>query len=421
MIAEQLGEAEVTPLWWQIQETPHSNAMRCLETPYKTSMLTPPCVFDDRANSAHTGQRLEAIWQVRPNEVHKGHNRQNGQKSPIRRIKLIRQIKEVMQSTWRYITDERNVETAIRRAYSRKSARQKRRKEVRDAMNDPEYAHRLAEDIKNGTYRHGWYRHLTIHEIKDRDLSISSYYDRCCQNVLKDAIQPIMVNKCTDDMCAGMPNRGISSRTARWNVIKKMRNIMRKERWKWYVAIDIVKCYDNINNIVAMKAIEGFVKHKGTLRLCREHVMAMEGLPVGDPWSHDIENIVLAKLVRHLKEETGCEALVNYADNIIMFGRTKEEVAGYLKAAKHFVHTLRLHIHRTYPTPIKDDQPIVFCGRKYYRNKVLLRNWTKKRYIKARHKKRSLPAYQGVLESCDCGHLKKIVEVNDNGRARKSA
>lgn len=325
-----------------------------------------------------------------------------------------------MSSTWRYITDERNVDKAIRRAYSRKSARQKQKKEVHDAMRDKDYAHRIAEDIKNETYRHGEYRHVKIKEIKERDLSISSYYDRCCQNVLKDAVQRLFENRCTDDMCAGMPHRGISSKTRRWNVIKKVKAIMRKERYEWYVNIDIVKCYENINNIVAMKAIEDCVRHKGTLKQCREHVFAMEGLPVGDPWSHDVENIVIAKMVRHLKEEAGCKALVNYADNIIMFDRTKEEVREYLKAAKHFAHRLRLHIHRTYPRPIQDDEPIVFCGRKYYRRKVLLRNWTKKRYIKARHRKRAIASYNGVLESCDCRHLRKIVEEQDNGR-RKSA
>ena len=51
---------------------------------------------------------------------------------------------------------------------------------------------------------------------------------------------------------------------------------------------------------------------------------------------------------------------------------------------------------------------------KYTRHAVLMSQRTKKRYVKARHRKRSMASYNGILEKCDSKHLRYLVEFKDN-------
>lgn len=326
------------------------------------------------------------------------------------------------KSTWAYITDERNLMKGCLKSYSRKSAKQRSKKEVRKVMDDlVSTVARVHGEIMDGTYSVGAYHHYTLHDRKkDRNISVLPFVDRCVQNMLKDAVEPILVNQMTDEQTAGIPHRGINSREARWDTIHQMRKAVTDKNNRWCILLDIHHCYDSINNIVVAKILERCIKDMRTMCLLKKHLFAQSRLAIGDPISHLYCNVVVAKIVRYLKEDCRCRCVVNFADNIAIFGDSKEDVVRLAKEAKLAAARLRLRLNKAYPFAINDVDCVVWCGRKYYRNgKVLLRQDTKKRYIDARHKKRSLPSYQGILQSCNCKNLKKVIEINDNKRMIK--
>ena len=314
-----------------------------------------------------------------------------------------------------YIYDPQSMRRACYTSYAGKSKRQRRKKEVTEVMdNIDDFIEEALNEIKSGTYEVGKYRHFDLHDKKKkRRISVQPYKHRCIQNVYKDAVEPIVVNQATDDMCAGLPKRGVTAKEKRWSVVKKVQRLIRSSKYTHIWQGDISGFYYNIRNVVVMKSLERKISDKEALRLIRQHVMAQKDLAIGDPMSHLIASLVISQLVRHLKSLGA--VLVNYADDFIVFSDDEFKLKRIAAAAQKFAITkLRLRF-KPYQIRRIDKGPFRFCGFVYYPNgKVFLLSRTKKRYIRTRHKARSLASYNGMLLACNSRNLRKKVEQFDN-------
>ena len=321
------------------------------------------------------------------------------------------------QSIRGYIYDVGHLIEACHTSYENKSQHQRRKPEVRAVMDDTlSFATAKLAEITGDTYRVGDYRHFPLRDRKKvRPISVLPYADRCVQNLYKGGVEPVIINQATDDMCAGLPGRGVTSSEARWCVVRKVRNIMKKDGAVWMWQGDISKFYDNISNVIVMRELERIVTDKVVLALLREHVMKQSNLAIGDPISHLIASLVIAPLVRHLKAHGA--TLVNYADDFWCVAPTREEAYRIKRLAEKYAVThLRLHFK---PSQVRriDAGPFCFCGFVFHPNgKVFLSSETKRRYVKSRHKKRSRASYNGMLLMCNSRHLRKKVEMYDNNR-----
>lgn len=330
----------------------------------------------------------------------------------MRRIKKKHSIRS-------YIYDIGNLLSACDTSYRGKSRRQRAKREVREVMDDTlAFSRTKMSEIKDGTYRVGDYRHFPLRDRKKvRPISVLPYGDRCVQNLYKSAIEPVIVNQATDDMCAGLPERGVTSGSARWCVVRKVRRMLRRQDAVWMWQGDISKFYDNIRNVIVMRELERIVTDKVVLSLLREHIMKQKQLAIGDPFSHLIASLVIAPLVRYLKANGA--TLVNYADDFLCVASSREEAYRIKEMAEQYAVTrLRLHFK---PSQVRrvDVAPFCFCGYVFHPNgKVFICSATKKRYVRTRHKSRSVASYNGLLLCCNSRHLRKKIEQNDNNRKR---
>ena len=320
------------------------------------------------------------------------------------------------QSTYDKISSIGNLYGGIDKSYSHKSLRQRSKKEVREVMENLDATCLSThQSILDGTYSPKPYRHTDIVERgKTRHLSVLHFIDRGVQNGMKAAIEPVLINHLTSDQYAGIPHRGIMAKNRRYSTILRMKRAMSNPNYTWLFLLDIHHCYEEINNVVVMKLLERCISDRRTLALIRKHVFNLSSLAIGDPISHMICNLVMSEIVRALKENGHAKCVINYADNIAIFGTSKEEVVSLAKLAKKKAAQLRLKFNKSYPQPITERTEVVFCGRKYTRHKVLLRQSTKMKYIHARHRKLAMASYNGILNSCNCKHLRKKVELYDN-------
>lgn len=318
-------------------------------------------------------------------------------------------------STWQNILN--GMPEAVHKAYTSKDSRARSKAEVRAVWESREsFCEEKRRELADGTYTMGDYRHFRLEDRKkQRDISVLPFGDRCVQNCDKTAIEPVILRQMTDDMTGGLPGRGVLSNTPRWCVIRKMQRIMANLSLTHYIQGDIVKFYDSVDNIVAMRIIERYITDRRTRELTRQHLFKQKRLAIGDPFSHLIANLVTSRLVRHLKQRFGRQIrVVNFADDIFIAAADADILREVRREMQSFVkHELRLHYHRLYIRPL-DAAPIVFCGQKYTRNSVLLSQNTKKRYVRARHRSRSMGSYNGILEKCDAKYLRHLVERNDN-------
>lgn len=321
------------------------------------------------------------------------------------------------KSTRAYIYDKQNLQQACYVSYRGKSKRQRQKPEVRVIMDDiPTFADTKMSQIRSGTYQVGAYRHFPLRDRKKiRPISVLPQDDRCVQNLYKGAFEPLVLRQVTDDMCAGLPGRGVTARDPRWSVVSKMKRAIRSSGCVYIWQGDISKYYDNVRNVIAMRFIEGIIHDPVVLGLFRQHLMQMRTLAIGDPWSHLIASLYMAPLVRYLKQNGA--NLINFADDFFCWATTKEELWRIRRLAQDFaIRTLRLHFK---PSQIRrmDSAPVRFCGFVFFPNgKVFLTSDTKKRYVRTRHRSRSVASYNGMLSVCNSRHLRYKVEYHDNNR-----
>lgn len=321
------------------------------------------------------------------------------------------------KSTRAYIYNASHLYDACHTSYEGKSEKQRQKPEVMAVMQDVDgFSKKVLGEIFSGEYRVGEYSHFKLRDKKkERDISVLPYKDRCVQNLYKAAVEPLIINQATDDMCAGLPLRGVTASDPRWSVVKKIQHIMRSSHAVYMWQADICKFYDNIHNVLVMKQLERLVSDKVVLSLLRAHIMKQRRLAIGDPISHLIASLMIAPLVRFLKERGAI--LVNYADDFFVVAPTKHELVRLAKDAKSFAATkLRLHF-KPYQIRRIDAAPFRFCGFVFHPNgKVFLLSDTKKKYVRTRHKASSLASYNGMLQVCNSRHLRKKVEKFDNNK-----
>lgn len=317
-------------------------------------------------------------------------------------------------STWHNITT--GMREATHRSYIRKSTRQRNRREVAEAWCDfQNFCQTAEDDLREGRYHVGAYRHFKLHDRKKvRNISVLPFRDRCVQNDVKDAIEPLILRFMTDDMLGGLPGRGVVASDPRHCVVDQMRQAMNDRSLKYYLQGDISKFYDNVDKVISMQLIERKIKDKRTLAIIREHLMNQKKLAIGDPFSHLIANMNMAIVIRKAKEKYGKRIrLINFADDFIAFAKDKKTLEALRRDMRIWAREMRFHYKPMYVRPVTKE-PIIFCGYRFGRGYVKLTQRTKKRYIKSRHSERSMGSYNGLLQVADTKNLRQLVELNDN-------
>lgn len=321
------------------------------------------------------------------------------------------------QSTWFNVIH--GMRAATDKAYKTKTRRQRNRREVQDVwMRYEDFCDDTELQLRNGTYIMGDYRHFDLQDNKKkRHISVLPFRDRCVQNDLKDSFEPLALRKMTDDMLGGLPERGVLANNPRYCVIRRMQRLMTNISLTHYIQGDISKFYDNIDKVTAIRMLESFIKDKRTLGMIRQHLFKQKKLAIGDPFSHLISNLVMSHIVRRLKEKYGKKIeIVNFADDIFIGASIKSILKNVRKTMREEAKCLRLHYKKIYikPFPVEKNDAVVFCGMRYTRTSVLLCQRTKKKYIRSRHKSRSVGSYNGILRKCDARHLRRLIELKDN-------
>lgn len=332
----------------------------------------------------------------------------------------------MMTSTWHNITT--GLHAAVYDSYTAKSSRQRRKREVVEVMADVDgFCQRKRLELESDTYLIGDYRHFRLKDKKkERDISVLPYEDRCVQNAIKDAIEPLLLRQMNDDMMGGLPGCGVLASDKRHQVVARMRVLMNDRSLRYCLQGDIKKFYDHVDNVVSMRLIEKQVNDKRTRVVIRQHLFNQKRLAIGDPFSHLIANLNMSVIIRKAKELYGDSIkVVNFADDFIAFSKEKIILNALRKDMKKWAKAMRLHYKPMYvrpidPQPGKEYNPIIFCGYKFGRGYVHLTQATKKRYVKARHKERSMGSYQGIIGVADTKHLKLKVQINDNNKGTMS-
>ena len=239
---------------------------------------------------------------------------------------------------------------------------------------------KLLNDLITLNYHTSVYTTFKIYEPKERLIFKLPYYpDRITHHAIMNVMEPIWVNTFISHTYSCIKERGITKLNR--DLKECLENNI--ETTKYCLKLDIKKFYPSINHEILFEIIKRKVKDKKLLILLKGIIESSDGVPIGNYLSQFFANLYLTYFDHWLKEEVKCKFYFRYADDIVILGKTKEELRKILILIKIYLHqVLKLELKGNYQIFDVEKRGIDFVGYKFYHTHILLRKSIKKNMMK---------------------------------------
>ena len=285
----------------------------------------------------------------------------------------------------------------------------------------------LLEQLRDCGYRPGEYRAFWIHDPKRRLISAAPYRDRVVHHAVCRVVEPVFDRTFISDSYANRAGKGTHRALGRCTALCR--------RWRYVLKCDVEKFFPSIDHEVLLGMVARKVKCRRTLDLMRMIVSSAnpqepveqyypgddlftphrrrKGLPIGNLTSQFLANVMLDPLDHFLKEVRRVRGYVRFADDFLVFGDDKRELASLLPEIRRFLATYRLSLQRRKCVVLPVRAGVPFLGWRVFPDHRLLRRSTGVRF--QRRLRELIEDYaDGKIDLKDvkaslaswCGHLK---------------
>lgn len=261
--------------------------------------------------------------------------------------------------------------------------------------------------------------------------------DKIVQRAVLQIIEPILMRRMYMYSCASIKGKGgiyckrkIERAIARKNRKgKKYKNVKHTKYWE---ALDIRKCYDNILHCFLKFRLIKMFKDKRLLELLfmcidvywvKETAAGKRGIPIGTPFGHWFANIMLTPVDFVIKHIFKIKYYFRYMDDMLLFSSNKKKLRQFVACIRDALSRIGLHIKRKLQVHATNDKgklgnrPIDFIGYRFYRDCTTLRSSiclritrrirkVRKKQILNGHDARSVISYYGWIKNTDSWGLK---------------
>lgn len=297
-------------------------------------------------------------------------------------------------------------------------------KGVRQFDKDPE---RLLDELQQmlvrGEYRTSKYHIFKIYDPKERDIYRLPYYpDRIVHHAILNVLEPVYMRQFTHDTYSCIKGRGLHACA---KAVKKM--LKDTDGTRYCLKLDIRKYYPNIDHEMLKAMHRRIIKDERVLCMLDEIIDSTEGekgIPIGNYLSQFFANFYLTPFDHWIKENRHIKHYARYADDIVVFSSTKEELHKILGEIRDYFATLKLEIKDNYQIYPTDVRGVDFVGYVFRHDYTLLRKCIKQRFAKrikslnrlGRHisekaYRTDVAPWWGWLKYADCIHLLRVLSV----------
>lgn len=250
-----------------------------------------------------------------------------------------------------------------------------------------ENIYQLYELLKARSFTTSKYHVFKIKEPKEREIYRLPYYpDRIVHHAIMNILEPIWVSIFTADTYSCIKGRGING------AMQKVKNVIKEDpdNTRYCLKIDVRKYYPSIDHEILQNIVARKIKCKDTLSIISSIIVSAEGVPIGNYLSQYFANLYLAYLDHFVKEVLHIKYYFRYADDMIFFGATKEELHQVLATVrKYLADNLKLQIKSNYQIfPIcdhhraKNGRGLDFVGFVFYRYETRIRKSIKMNFAR---------------------------------------
>jgi len=186
---------------------------------------------------------------------------------------------------------------------------------------------KLKRELESETYQPGQYRYFTIHDPKERTISVAPFRDRVVHHALVGVLEPVIDRRFIYDTYANRKAKGTR------RAVRRAQDFSR--HYRYYLKTDVAKYFDSIDHHVLLDILARSVKDRQVIALVSRIAANSDrsrgrdegkGLPIGNLTSQFFANLYLDPLDHHVKDESGCRAYVRYMDDMVFFSNCGDDL-----------------------------------------------------------------------------------------------
>jgi hypothetical protein len=236
----------------------------------------------------------------------------------------------------------------------------------------------LQEELREKTYLPGRYHSFYIHEPKRRLISAAPFRDRVVHHALCNVTVPLIESQFIPDSYANRIGKGTHRALDRCQQFARRYGcVLQCDIRQFFPAIDHAILRETLNSVLHAPDVLWLIDRildSGRGVLSEEYEMNYfpgddlfavnrpRGLPIGNLTSQWWGNCYLNPFDQFVKRELGCQALVRYVDDIVLFSDNMAELWAWREAIIERLARYRLTIHMESAQPHPTLEGIPFLG-----------------------------------------------------------
>jgi retron-type reverse transcriptase len=245
---------------------------------------------------------------------------------------------------------------------------------------------RLRNELNGDAYQPGPYRCFEVREPKRRLISAAPFRDRVVHHALTRVMEPIFERRFTSNSYACRKGRGTHrALEAARKGCATYRCVLKCDVRKYFPSIDhailedllggVLKCPRSLE--LAGKIIDGSNAQEPVAfyfpgdDLFTPHERR-KGLPLGNQTSQFFANVYLNPLDHFVTRCLRPGLYVRYVDDFLLFGNSRQELAGMRISVEKFLEGFRLKIHARKSRVYRTGDGVTFLGWRIFPDRMRL-------------------------------------------------